>query len=250
MNNVLVISHGRSHRIINEVNYKTSKFLDPNPESDSDYNISASNKFITLIIKQKFDSIILAASPAGLVLSSIMIVEGSPPVDGELNNQLFTNIRLLLNDNGILYSSSYFEYDDADLSNNQLYIDKLFKLGFIFEQYFEFSIYKNRPYIKLIKTEFPTKIECFDYLNKIIKLRLLLEKSEHIQFVYLKYFSYVYDNEITQKTIVDDDFDFENLLPYKNLDDYDHINEDETYTPNDIINLKFVMFDGTSVTLI
>jgi hypothetical protein len=51
MNNVLVISHGKNHRIIDEVNYKTSKFLDPDPESNPDYIISAYNKFITRTIK-------------------------------------------------------------------------------------------------------------------------------------------------------------------------------------------------------
>src|SRR5436190_13698659 len=137
MDNVLVISHGRSHHIIDEVNYKTSKFLDSNPESNPDYIISASNKFINRTIKQKFDSIILAASPVALVLSSI-IVKDSIPLDGKLNDQLFTNTRLLLNNDGILYSASEFNFDENEV-NNQLYIDKIFKLGFIFERYFKFS---------------------------------------------------------------------------------------------------------------
>lgn len=252
MNNVLVISHGRNHLIINEVNYKTSKFLDTDPESDPDYIISASNKFISRTIKQKFDYIILAASPTALVLSSVIIDDKTNlPMDGKLNNQLFTNIRLLLNNNGILYSASDFNYNE-DLTNNQLFIDKLFILGFVFEKYFEFSVYQGRPYIKLIKTELPTKSECFDYLREIIKIRLLLNEDHHVQFIYLKYYTHIYDAEITQKTIIDDDFDFENLLPYKNLDDYDpdYISEDEKHTPDDIIKLKYIMFDGTSVTLI
>jgi hypothetical protein len=136
--------------------------------------------------------------------------------------------------------------------NNQLFIDKIFKLGFIFEQYFKFNIYENRPYIELIKIELPTKSESFDYLREVIKIRLLLEETEHVQFIYLKYYTHIYDAEITQKTIVDEDFDIEDLLPYKNLDDYDpdYINEDEKHTPDDIIKLKYIMFDGTSVTLI
>lgn len=253
MNNVLVISHGKSHRIIDEINYKTSKFLDTNPESNPDYIISASNKFITRTIKQKFDSIILAAPPSALVLSSIIADDKTNlPVDGKLNNQLLINIRSLLNNNGVLYSASEFTHAyDEDLVNNQLYIDKIFESGFIFERYFEFSIY-GRPYIKLVKTELPTKIECFNYLDKVIKLRLLLEENENVQFIYLKYYSHIYDADITQKTIVDDGFDFENLLPYKNLDDYDpdYISDDERHTPDDIIKLKYVMFNGTSVILI
>ena len=233
MNNVLVISHGRNHRIIDKVNYKTSKFLDPDTESNPDYIISASNKFITRTIKQKFDYIILAASPAGLILSSIIVEDNINPIDGKLNYQLFTNIRLLLNDKGVLYSASYFYYDD--IINNQIYIDKLFNFGFIFERLFIFNIYKNRSYIKLIKTELPTKSNCFDYLIEVIKIRSLLQKVEHIQFIYLKYYSYIYDTEITQKTIVDEIFDNEDLLPYKNLDydDPDYISENEKHTPYD-----------------
>ena len=241
---------GKNDRIINEINYKTSKFLDPDPESNPDYIIRAQSKVITKTIKQKFDNIILAASPTALVLSSI-IENTIIPVDGKLNDQLFSNIRLLLNNNGSLYSTSQFYYTE-DETNDQLYIDKMFKLGFIFERFFKFEIYGNNLFIKLIKTELPTKNECFDYLSKVFEARLLLDKDSHIQFIYLKYYSNVYDTEITQKTIVDDDFNIEDLLPYKNLDDYDpdYVSDDEKHTSNDIIKLKYIMFDGTSVTLI
>jgi len=254
LNDTLVISHGLNHQEIKEVNYNTSKFLDPNPGTDPDYIISADYKFITNIIKQKFDNIILAASPVALVLSSIIIGNLEIPVDGELNKNLYNNIRLLLNNNKILYSKSSFviENDDEDhIDNDQLYIDKMYSLGFIFNGTFLFSIYR-KPYLKFIKVNLPTKENCFDYLGEIIKIRSLLDKNLQVKMIYLKYYSYVYNKEVIQKTIINDDFDFDSLLPYKNLDedDPDFIDEDEKYHPNDILKLKYIMFDETSVTLI
>lgn len=241
MNNVLVLSHGRNHRIIKEINYQTSKFLDPDPNSGSDYRISADYKYIGNIIKDKFDYIILAATPLSLQLSNIILDNDEANIDGELNEQLYNNIRFLLNDNGFILNQSPFVFDDSYKSNNQLYIDKMYKLGFVYHSLFEISIHRGADYVKLQKRSVPTKIERFNYLSN---------RLNDIYNVKIRYYSYVYDDEVSKHIKEPENID--EILPYKNLDeeDKDFVAEDEKYKPEDLLKLSYILNDDTKVILI
>lgn len=237
MDNVLVISHGKNDRIIEEINYQTSKFLDPDPAVDPDYIFDAQYKYITNRIKQKFDHIIMAASPIALQLSKIILNENKSVIDGELDKQLSNNIRALLNENGHLYAQSPFRFNDDP--NNQLYIDKLYKFGFICESITKFSIYKDNQYLKLKKVALPTKTERFNYLT---------EQLNEVSLIKIKYYSHVFDMEVSMKF---DSPNFNNILPYKNLDEDDEnfVSDDARYSAEDLIKLFYQLDDDTKVTL-
>lgn len=159
----------------------------------------------------------------------------------------------MLKDDGSLYCFTQFIINDDEIikPNYQLYIDKIYSFGFVFRKFITFSIYESY-YLKFTKTVLPTKTECFNYLKEIIETRALLHENFHVKLINLKCYSAIYDMNITYNTIVDNNFDIKNLLPYKNYDedDQNYIDEDEKYTPEDIIKLKYIMADQTTVTLI
>ena len=89
-----------------------------------------------------------------------------------------------------------------------------------------------------------------NYLNKIVNYRATIP-NKFVKYIDYSYFSYNYYKIITNRIKLDPSKYFEFELPYKDIseNDPDFINENEKYSYNDVIHLKYYIADDTKVKL-
>lgn len=137
-------------------------------------------------------------------------------------------------------------------------IDKLFVYGFEYLNTVKVKIDDHKENAKIrtrtqTKLKFgykgfrPTEQESLEYLESLFNSN----NHSNIEFIYDDYYNNDFDEVITTRIIVDDDFIFKNILPYKNLDEDDpkFIGDDEQYSINYLTKLLFRRNDGIKVKL-
>jgi hypothetical protein len=242
LENNLVISHGRNHRHIKEIEYDTSVFVDPNPEANADYNYikNAPNP------KRKFDNIILAHTPSSLIISSIVIDSCENIIDGELNPKIFNECKKRLSKNGHIYTKPEFELSNGDY-NRTLFNTKMRIMGFAYINdeclTFDKSIQLFGKY-KMVSI--PTYEQHFDNLIEMIRLG-------NVRCVNIKYYSDTFGKKVVKRLNVTNLFNKSKLELYEILlpenDGYGNVGPGDCLFvyPSDFTKLSCTMIDDSVI---
>lgn len=199
LSHVLVIAHGHTHRIIQEISPESSLLLDIDhsvrPDIVADMGSQNLSKRIKQYIKHEANDrekiiisdvkhLINAFSPSGLVFTEVENEISdwfATTIDGPLNPVFIRNIWNLMAPNALFYTRplfreaprEYIEEDDEERekvgANTQLLSDKLFFYGFTLhsEKYtLTFDKTVMTDFIVYQKTSIPTTDEIIAYLQR------------------------------------------------------------------------------------
>ncbi len=211
MDNVLAICHGRAHRKIQEINYETATFLDPDPDANADRILDIEDPETPYKIDEKFTFIINAFCPTSVMFKgierSIEDIDGNY-IDGKFNPKFFGNIRVLLKLNGIFYTRPKFFFQGNGTSRNvRLMEDKMFMFGFKLvepQKTFTFDNTIVDDFMGFQRVKLPTG----DNVCEFIQERMQLEPK--IKFFTVRYYDsetvrvYIKDLEIIMDDLVSD----------------------------------------------
>ncbi|HSW76456.1 MAG TPA: hypothetical protein VLG50_05400 [Candidatus Saccharimonadales bacterium] len=224
MKSVLVLCHGRNDRIIKEIDYKSSIFINSDPATKPDYRMSIVSPQISKI--GKFEHIINAFCPLFLEATDIIMDEEGMFVDGQLNKDFMNSIKTLIYENGYVYMYNLFD------NSMDIFVDKMYFEGFQYIDDVIFTFNDTKITLsKFIYTGNPTKTKLLNYLNTI-HLRIL--------YIYMTCFADEFEEEVTIKINPSNHihFDIFNII-YNYVDTADEILT-VTYTLNHDIHM--VMF--------
>lgn len=240
LDNVIVFCHGHEHRKTQEVNYDDSTLMDANPDSSPDiiFDLESSDNLYNKV-EHQFNYIISANCAVMLELSNIVVspYDYPMPIDGDINIKYIRQVRAVANVNG----NSYFLTKSPFAKGKQLYIDKLYVLGFNYvgQQILTFDKTKIN-FMKFQIINIPTKIMKFTYLKD------RLSSKPQVKRIICKYFSKSFSTVFTLRVNVTKDFKIDDLF----ITEEDSEEDTEiTYWVQDITFLSYYTANGSQVIL-